>query len=672
MELIINEKNPSLCLNMIVKNESKIITRLLNSVLPIIDCYCICDTGSTDNTVEIIESFFSQYKITGKILNVPFVNFEYNRNEALKYAYGMSDYILLLDADMILDIKNFKKKMLLNYDAISILQGSSDFYYKNLRIIKNNNLFKYVGVTHEYISYSDINGSKITTFDKDILFIKDYGDGGCKSDKYERDIKLLLKGIEDEPNNIRYYFYLANSYHDCGQYEKAIEYYNKRIELDGWFQEQWFSSYRIGLCYKHLNNIENAIYYWLQAYELFPRRIENLYEIINYYRNTSKHKLALMFLNIAKSILNSLTDKEKNEFLFLQNDKYVYKLDYEYSIIAYYLGIKQINNEIIKILNNSNEESITRNLLSNIKFYRNIIKPLLVKDFTNQISYDINGESIKFNSSSSCLIKNPNIDGYMMNVRYVNYNITNNGSYLNCDKNIITLNKYIKLTNDFNIIEEKIFELNNDNRKYLGIEDIKIFNNSVDNKTIFIGTTLHNNEKLGLSYGKYDISNNMLVNQELKTQFTGKICEKNWVYAYTNNELYIIYEWYPLKICKIDSENNSLNIIAINNNLPKIFENLRGSTCGFNYKNELWFITHLVDYSKPRNYYHLLVVLDENFNILRYSAPFNFEGEPIEYCLSLLITDDDDVIINYSTWDRTTKIAIYKKNYIDNLLVYNI
>ena len=49
----------TLCLNMIVKNESKIIARLLTSVSPIIDSYCICDTGSTDNTVEIIQNFFA-------------------------------------------------------------------------------------------------------------------------------------------------------------------------------------------------------------------------------------------------------------------------------------------------------------------------------------------------------------------------------------------------------------------------------------------------------------------------------------------------------------------------------------------------------------------------------------------------------------------------------------
>ena len=57
MELTLTNNVPTLCLNMIVKNESKIITRLFDSVLSIIDCYCICDTGSTDNTVKIIENY---------------------------------------------------------------------------------------------------------------------------------------------------------------------------------------------------------------------------------------------------------------------------------------------------------------------------------------------------------------------------------------------------------------------------------------------------------------------------------------------------------------------------------------------------------------------------------------------------------------------------------------
>ena len=113
MELILQEsKSPTLCLNMIVKNESRIIKRLLDSVISIIDTYCICDTGSTDNTVQIIEDYFKEKGLHGKIVREPFKDFSYNRNYALQSCIGLSDYVLLLDADMILEINNFDKSML--------------------------------------------------------------------------------------------------------------------------------------------------------------------------------------------------------------------------------------------------------------------------------------------------------------------------------------------------------------------------------------------------------------------------------------------------------------------------------------------------------------------------------------------------------------------------------
>jgi len=161
MELSVNPKQttePTLCLNMIVKNESKIITRLFDSVVPIIDCYCICDTGSTDNTVELIESYFLEKNIPGKVVYEPFKNFAYNRNVALKSCIGMSDYVLLLDADMTLSIRTFDKKTLSKYDTFTILQGNDNFYYNNRRIVRNDGLYNYVGVTHEYINIP--NGCK--------------------------------------------------------------------------------------------------------------------------------------------------------------------------------------------------------------------------------------------------------------------------------------------------------------------------------------------------------------------------------------------------------------------------------------------------------------------------------------------------------------------------------
>ena len=152
MELVLNKNNaPTLCLNMIVKNESKIITRLFDSVSSIIDCYCICDTGSTDNTVSLITEYFDKKGISGKVVVEPFKNFCHNRNFALQSCLGMSDYVLLLDADMIFQVKNFKKESLSTAQSFHILQGNDSFYYQNMRIVKNNGLYKYVGVTHEYI-----------------------------------------------------------------------------------------------------------------------------------------------------------------------------------------------------------------------------------------------------------------------------------------------------------------------------------------------------------------------------------------------------------------------------------------------------------------------------------------------------------------------------------------
>ena len=234
---------PTLCLNMIVKNESKIIRRLMESVVPIIDSYCICDTGSTDNTIEIITSYFAEKNIPGKVIIEPFKNFAYNRTFALQSCNGMSDYVLLLDADMIFQINNFNKSRLAEADTFCILQGNDSFYYQNMRIVRNNGLYKYIGVTHEHIATP--SGNHNSNLSKNELFILDVGDGGSKSDKFERDIRLLLEGLKDEPGNVRYHFYLANSYKDSGHFTEAIEYYNKRIALGDWEQEIWYSYYQI-------------------------------------------------------------------------------------------------------------------------------------------------------------------------------------------------------------------------------------------------------------------------------------------------------------------------------------------------------------------------------------------------------------------------------------------
>jgi tetratricopeptide (TPR) repeat protein len=675
MELVLNEQPATtLCLNMIVKNESKIITRMFDSVISIIDCYCICDTGSNDDTVKIITSYFESKNIPGKVVSEPFKNFCYNRNFAMKSCIGMSDYILLLDADMMLEIKNFNKQLLNSSDSFYILQGNDSFYYQNMRIVKNNGLYKYIGVTHEYISTPSNN--TFLGFEKNDLFIRDLGDGGSKHDKFERDIRLLLDGIRDEPENSdRYHFYLANSYHDCGRFGEAINVYKKRIEFGGWKEEVWYSYYRIGMCFKNMGKIDDAIKYWMDGYNFYPERLEGLYEIIHYYRINSKHKLGEMIYNQSKKILD--LNFKRDNYLFLHDDIYTNKIYYEYTVFAAYIGVKNINYEVVQVLNNSKDEGEVNNVLQNMKFYKDILIQKSRIIFDNKIISSINNEDVTLISSSSCLMQNNINDGYKMNVRYVNYHIDNNGSYLNCDKHIITVNKYVELDKCFNVKNENWMELKFDNRRYIGIEDIRIFDDIETHKMLFIGSGFHQNNKIGIVTGCYDSETNCLNCSEITPNFKNSDCEKNWVFVEYKKSTHVIYSWHPLMICKMDLNLKNIELTE-KREMPNFFSRIRGSTCGFKYnKNEnvtigeeLWFVTHIVSYENPRHYYHSIVVFDENMKLLRYSAPFKFEGDPIEYCLSIVV-EDEQVIINYSTWDRTTRIGIYDKKYIDSIVKYN-
>ena len=306
-----------------------------------------------------------------------------------------------------------------------------------------------------------------------------------------------------------------------------------------------------------------------------------------------------------------------------------------------------------------------------MKYYKDILQQKTRTIFDNKIISIINNENTTLKSSSSCLIPNKNADGYLMNIRYVNYEIDEIGNYLNCDKHIISVNKLVELDNEFNVKTEKWLDLEMNEKRYIGVEDIRIFNDVETNHILFNGTGFHQNNKIGFVNGIYDIINHRLLEvKELVNDFCISDCEKIWVFVNYKTSTHIIYNWYPLQICKMNENKNILSLVETRQ-MPKIFSYIRGSTCGFNYlnniNNEIWFVNHMVSYETPRHYYHIITVFDEHMNLLRYSAPFKFEGEPIEYCLSIVV-EDERVLMNYSTWDKTTRIGIYDKKYILQIL----
>jgi len=452
---------------MIVKNESKIITRLLESVLGIIDTYCICDTGSTDDTIEIITNFFKKNDIKGEIVYKEFVNFGVNRTFALESAKGLADYLLFLDADMVLTKGSKFDKEYLTKDTYNIYQGNVNFQYYNTRIISTLVTAKVVCPTHEYY---DIQGNTVNeNLPGDFLFINDIGDGGSKGDKYSRDIKLLLQGIDDEPTNCRYHFYLANSYYDSDDTDNAIVYYKRRIAMGGWTEEVFYSWYRLGFCYQRQSIVPEMISSWLNAYQALPCRSESLYEIIKYYRIISNHQLCNLFYNIAKDI-----PFPKNCSLFIHKDVYDYKLLEEYTIFGYYVGARNLYNQIFKLLKHKPKNELY-GLFNNYRFYQKVLEPnrvIKLNDLEPEFDRTFFGETYRFIASTPSLV--PMHYGYIVNLRFVNYRINPNGSYP-WYKHITTVNKQMIFTDSFELIDSNEIENEILDRRYISVEYIKLF-----------------------------------------------------------------------------------------------------------------------------------------------------------------------------------------------------
>ena len=678
-----------ICLNMIVKNESRIIERLMLSVLPLIDSYCICDTGSTDNTIELIETFFGKNNIPGKIVKEPFKDFGHNRTFALNACIGLpnADYLLLLDADMKLrvdpklSIEEFKKT--LTKDAYYIFQGSDLFFYKNVRILRNDPEFSYWGVTHEFVKTTP--GSVYVQLEKSQLFIDDIGDGGAKADKFERDVRLLLKGLEENPGNDRYTFYLANSYRDGGQYENSIQRYKERIKIGGWHEEVWHSYYSIGKCYEHMGDFPNAISAWLDAYQFYPNRVENLYKLVNYYRCKSQYVLAYCFYEIARE---ELMKNNSNDHLFLEKEVYDFKLDYEFTVIAYYRNPKNLDTvaSSMKVLGHpSSPDPITNNVLYNYKFYAPRLKDIEKStDNVSQILCQV-GNAMQIDSqfmpSTPSICIDPLVKSRLIvNKRYVNYRIGDKGEYIN-QANIATKNviAYIDISKPQWKIESQTELKYNEcyDGLYVGLEDVRIMGHN--GKLYFNANRGIEQGNMSVEHGTINLKSRSTMSNLLEIDNQHKI-EKNWVmFENSERELKVIYGWSPLRIgniidhpaSKIDEKNNPIKKMTVTHEFktPKFFRWLRGSTNGQRVGNEIWFICHIVSYEDRRFYYHIFVALDyKTMEMKRYSRIFTFEKEKVEYTLGFVYLEDKkELLIGYSLMDRETKYMTVPINKVEEL-----
>lgn len=292
-----NTPKKTICLNMIVKNESKVIQRCLASVRNFIDYWVIVDTGSTDGTQQLIRKFMKN--IPGELHEGPWVNFAHNRNEALSLAKEKADYSLFIDADETLLFSPSFKWPYLNKDCYRAFVNTGVFSGLRMLMVNNKLDWKWEGVLHEQIkapsisSYEDLNS---------VIIVATATDGQRSKDpeKHIKDAKLLEKVLETDPENARYLFYLAQSYGNAKEYPSAIKYYERRAVMGGNEDEVFWSLYMTGAFQQELNLPSDTVLGSLwKAHYFKPDRAEPLYSIALQHFNAGNFSLAYLFSNLA-------------------------------------------------------------------------------------------------------------------------------------------------------------------------------------------------------------------------------------------------------------------------------------------------------------------------------------------------------------------------------------
>lgn len=341
------------------------------------DAFFILDTGSNDNTVEVAKKVLKEIGKPFDVQTEPWINFGKSRSRsfilckifAKKHFKLATTFALAVDADMCCVCQDVSKLYSFLSDnkpsGFHLIQKNSSLSYRNMRLMRLSKPWKCVGATHEYWGCEgDTN-----LVPDDIMYIDDKNDGGCKADKYERDLKLLL---EDERND-RNTFYIAQTYQCLGKHKESIEWYTKRTEMGGWYQEVWFSMYRIATSYLVLEEEELAEAWVRKALKSDKSRSEALYAMCKHYRVKGNHKKAYEYYLMGKDIPLPV------DALFVETNVYKFLFTYEFTIIAYYIAKNLADAEASalreaarkaseKYIEEKNE--FWQSVQSNIKFYQ--------------------------------------------------------------------------------------------------------------------------------------------------------------------------------------------------------------------------------------------------------------------------------------------------------------
>jgi glycosyltransferase involved in cell wall biosynthesis len=635
---------PRIVLILMVRNEERILRRCLDAAADIADAFCVHDTGSTDRTKEIAAEFLADH--LGCVTESVWSDFGTNRTKSFQTAkeFVLSQkwdpkdtYGLLLDGDMVFQSGRLKTHPLTE-PGYTVIQVAGSLEYPNCRLVRFDHDWVCRGVTHEYWDGPTVG------LPKTICWIDDRNDGGCKSDKFERDARLLEQGLKDEPENVRYMFYLAQTYHSLGRYRDSITMYTKRFEAGGWDEERWYSLYMIGQCHLALKDPISFEAAMLRAVEFRPHRAEPLYKLCRHFRETGDHYKAYAYYLKGKSLA------QPGDSLFVETNVYNGLFEYEKTILDYYVDHRE-EGLVSSLLYMLKRTENLNNVYTNMNFY---VDPLNVPLQNHPIDREAAGGDYH-PTSVSVVVHNGR---RLHNVRFVNYSIDRrNGSYsmkegTYSDAHLVRTQNVLwdVDTNTATLMKDSSVTLPRKDTRIRGLEDLRLYTDA-SHTLRFLATSAEYSDQIRQISGVYDIETQSYTDCTLLESPTNASCEKNWIPISRTNS--IVYRWSPFEVGHLKG---SQFISDVKHETPWFFQHLRGSASPVQVRNEYLFLVHSVEYTQPRKYSHCFVAVSTDFKPLRISLPFVFAEKGIEYCIGVSLAGLGLECI-FSSWDDNPRIA---------------
>jgi hypothetical protein len=330
----------NICLCMIVKNEVRVLPRLFRSLKDHIDYYVIVDTGSTDDTIDLIKREMAAYGVPGEVHERAWVNFGVNRQQALELAVAAdrAEWLLFIDADEELGVSDpkFYEKLKPGVSYFLEKHHSGMRYAVPHLINVRATRWKWEGPVHNYLVI--LGGSTVRWLRKDVWIIYHAGEGAksqgvTAEQKYLRDAKLLEEYLAEHPDSARSQYYLGQSYKHAGHLEQAYEAYKKRLAMAGWGEETFMAQLEVGrIAVTREMPEEVVLQELLAAYQMRPTRAEPLYELARYFRSQEMYGKSLVFARAGAGM------PRPHDFLFVHQEVYDWRMLDELGVSAYWVG----------------------------------------------------------------------------------------------------------------------------------------------------------------------------------------------------------------------------------------------------------------------------------------------------------------------------------------------